>query len=99
MASHGATARASDAVEGAVALKQEAQHDLSPTEKLEALQWSKAGAARGSRAVKGRTPRGSQGQGLRRRDVRRVRQLHAGAERHLHEVRYVWINDGVQLAK
>ncbi len=30
---------------GAVALKQEAQHDLSPTEKLEALQWSKAGAA------------------------------------------------------
>jgi ribonucleoside-diphosphate reductase alpha chain len=28
-----------------VALKQEAQHDLSPTEKLEALQWSKAGTA------------------------------------------------------
>ncbi len=45
MAAHGASARASDAVEGAVALKQEAQHDLSPTEKLEALQWSKAGAA------------------------------------------------------
>jgi ribonucleoside-diphosphate reductase alpha chain len=45
MASHGATARASDAIEGAVALKQESQHDLSPTEKLEALQWSKAGAA------------------------------------------------------
>ena len=34
----------SDTIEGAVALK-EAQHDLSPTEKLEALQWSKAGAA------------------------------------------------------
>jgi ribonucleoside-diphosphate reductase alpha chain len=46
MAAHGPTARASDAIEGAVALKQEAQHDLSPTEKLEALQWSKAGAAR-----------------------------------------------------
>jgi ribonucleoside-diphosphate reductase alpha chain len=46
MASHGATVRNSDTVEGAVALKQEAQHDLSPTEKLEALQWSKAGAAR-----------------------------------------------------
>jgi ribonucleoside-diphosphate reductase alpha chain len=45
MSSHGATARSADAVEGAVALKQEAQHDLSPTEKLEALQWSKAGAA------------------------------------------------------
>jgi ribonucleoside-diphosphate reductase alpha chain len=45
MAQHGASARNSDAVEGAVALKQESQHDLSPTEKLEALQWSKAGAA------------------------------------------------------
>ena len=45
MASHGATARSADALEGAVALKQETQHDLSPTEKLEALQWSKAGAA------------------------------------------------------
>ena len=45
LASHGPTARASDAAEGAVALKQESQHDLSPTEKLEALQWSKAGAA------------------------------------------------------
>ncbi|WP_315755653.1 MULTISPECIES: vitamin B12-dependent ribonucleotide reductase [unclassified Bradyrhizobium] len=38
-------ARAGDAIEGAVALKQEPQHDLSPTEKLEALQWSKAGTA------------------------------------------------------
>ena len=37
--------RVSDTLEGAVALKQEAQHDLSPTEKLEAMQWSKAGAA------------------------------------------------------
>jgi ribonucleoside-diphosphate reductase alpha chain len=45
LASHGPTARSTDAVEGAVALKQEAQHDLSPTEKLEALQWSKAGTA------------------------------------------------------
>ena len=44
IAAHGATSRAADALEGAVALKQEAQHDLSPTEKLEALQWSKAGA-------------------------------------------------------
>ncbi|MFB6449332.1 vitamin B12-dependent ribonucleotide reductase [Bradyrhizobium tunisiense] len=45
MASHGASARLSDTLEGAVALKQEVQHDLSPTEKLEALQWSKAGTA------------------------------------------------------
>ncbi len=41
----GGHGRVSDTLEGAVALKQEAQHDLSPTEKLEALQWSKAGAA------------------------------------------------------
>ena len=39
------SSRASDAVEGAVALKQEVRHDLSPTERLEALQWSKAGSA------------------------------------------------------
>ena len=47
------------------------------------------------RAEQGRTPRGSQGKGLRRRDVRRVRQLHAGAERDVYEVRYVWEHDGV----
>ena len=45
LSSHSANARSSDAAEGAVVLKQEASHDLSPTEKLEALQWSKAGAA------------------------------------------------------
>lgn len=44
LASHGA-GRAGDVLEGAVALKQEVTHDLSPTEKLEALQWSKAGSA------------------------------------------------------
>ncbi|UVO34015.1 vitamin B12-dependent ribonucleotide reductase [Bradyrhizobium arachidis] len=38
-------ARAEGIVESAVALKQEAQTALSPTEKLEALQWSKAGSA------------------------------------------------------
>ena len=37
--------RVTDTLEGVVALKQEAQHELSPTEKLEALQWSKAGTA------------------------------------------------------
>lgn len=45
MAAHATSARLGDAIEGAVALKQEVQHDLSPTEKLEALQWSKAGSA------------------------------------------------------
>ena len=38
--------RTSDAIEGAVALKQEANHDLSPTEKLQALHFAKAGTAR-----------------------------------------------------
>jgi ribonucleoside-diphosphate reductase alpha chain len=43
---HGQSGRVSaDTIEGAVALKQEVSHDLSPTEKLEALQWSKAGGA------------------------------------------------------
>jgi ribonucleoside-diphosphate reductase alpha chain len=46
LSSHGGSARISDAIEGAVALKQESQHDLSPTEKLEALQFAKAGTAR-----------------------------------------------------
>ncbi|MCA1528537.1 vitamin B12-dependent ribonucleotide reductase [Bradyrhizobium yuanmingense] len=45
LAAHGTSSRVGDALEGAVALKQEAQHDLSPTEKLEQLQWSKAGTA------------------------------------------------------
>ncbi|MCW1991287.1 ribonucleoside-diphosphate reductase alpha chain [Bradyrhizobium diazoefficiens] len=45
LASHGASARVGDVLEGAVALKQEVSHDLSPTEKLEALQWSKSGTA------------------------------------------------------
>jgi ribonucleoside-diphosphate reductase alpha chain len=40
------TSRIGDVLEGATALKQEAQTDLSPTEKLEALQWSKANTAR-----------------------------------------------------
>jgi ribonucleoside-diphosphate reductase alpha chain len=45
LSAHGGThARVSDTIEGAVALKQETSHDLSPTEKLHALQWSKAGS-------------------------------------------------------
>ena len=86
--------RVGDTLEGATALKQEAQHDLSPTEKLEQQQRSKA-APGSRRADQGRTPRRSESQRLRRRDVRRMRQLHAGAQRHLHEVRHVWQHDGV----
>jgi ribonucleoside-diphosphate reductase alpha chain len=46
LSSHAASSRAGDALEGAVALKQESLHDLSPTERLGALQWSKSGVAR-----------------------------------------------------
>jgi ribonucleoside-diphosphate reductase alpha chain len=53
LASHGAQARvSSDTIEGAVALKQEVSHNLSPTEKLEAMQWSKAGSAAGATVTK-----------------------------------------------
>jgi ribonucleoside-diphosphate reductase alpha chain len=43
--SHPASSRAGDTREAAVAYKQEPSHELSPTEKLEAQQWSKAGTA------------------------------------------------------
>ena len=42
-----------------------------------------------------RTPRRSQGQRLRRRSLRDMREFHAGAERHVFEVRYVRVHDGV----
>ncbi|WOK19202.1 vitamin B12-dependent ribonucleotide reductase [Rhodopseudomonas sp. BAL398] len=45
------SARVADQVEGVTALKQEADHDLSPTEKLEALQWSRTGAAQAQPAA------------------------------------------------
>ena len=51
--------------------------------------------SRSRRPLQGRAPRRSQGQGLRRRDVLGVREFHPGAERHLHEVRYVRKHDGV----
>jgi len=89
LASHGG--RGSDAIEGAVALKHDAQHALSPTKRLEALQWSKTPTPL---PQQGRTPRRSQAQRLRGRDVRRMREFHAGAEWDLHEVRYVWELDG-----
>jgi hypothetical protein len=82
-------------VKGAVALKQEAQHDLSPTEKLEALQWSKAGAATQTAPSKADRRAEAKAKGYGGRDVRQVREFHAGAERHVHEVRYVWKYDGV----
>ena len=48
---------------------------------------------------RGREARRSESAGLRRRSLRRVRQLHAGAQRHLHEVRHVRVNDGVFVSR
>ncbi|MFH0302787.1 vitamin B12-dependent ribonucleotide reductase [Bradyrhizobium sp. 31Argb] len=44
LSSQGAS-RVSDTIEGAVALKQETEHDLSPAEKVGSVHWSKAGTA------------------------------------------------------
>ena len=99
IAGHGPSARVSDALEGAVALKQEAQHDLSPTEKLEAMQWSKAGSAAVAVAPSKAERRAeAKAKGYEGEMCGEVRQLHAGAERDLHEVRYVWQHDGVFVA-
>ena len=96
IAGHGPSARASDAHEGAVALKQEAQPRPVADGKAGSPAMEQVRQRRsGGRPEQGRTPRRSQGQRLRRRDVLGVRQLHAGAERHVHEVRYVWQHDGV----
>ena len=54
-----------------------------------------AGAAARHQGRRRRTPRRSESQRLRGRNVRRVRQLHPGAQRHLHEVRHVRKYDGV----
>jgi ribonucleoside-diphosphate reductase alpha chain len=43
--------RLGDTLEGATALKQETDHDLSPTERLEQQQWSKAGSAAATTAA------------------------------------------------
>lgn len=82
-----AASRVGDALEGATALKQEVQTELSPTEKLEALQLEQSHHRRDpARPEQSRTPRRSQSQRLRRRDVLGMRQLHPGPQRHLHEV-------------
>ncbi len=81
-------------VAGTTALKTEPEQKLSPAEQLE-VQLPFAQARR--QGHRRRAPRRSQGQGLRRRDVRGVPELHAGAQRHVPEVRHVWKHDGVQL--
>ncbi len=97
LASHGATSRAGDAVEGAVALKQETQPRSVADREAGSPAMEQGRQHPGRRPLQGRTPRRSQGKRLRRRDVRRVRQLHAGAEWDVHEVRYVWVDNRLQL--
>jgi ribonucleoside-diphosphate reductase alpha chain len=65
----------SDTLEGAVALKQEALHNLSPTENAEALQWGKAGV----------TAQAAPSKAERRTECGECRALPASAERHPHE--------------
>ena len=79
---------------GATALKAEPEAKLSPTQALEELAWQQPSRSR-RQGARRRAPRRGEGQGLRGRDVRRVRELHAGAQRHVHEVRHVRKHDGV----
>ena len=81
-------------VAGTTALKTEPEQKLSPAEQLEAASAARSPSAR-RQGHRRRAPRRSQGQGLRRRDVRGVPELHAGAQRHVPEVRHVRVNDGV----
>ena len=63
---------------------------------VEALNWQAAGAVRDRRARRhGRQARGSAHEGLRRRSLPRVPELHAGAERDVSEVRHVRQHDWV----
>ena len=78
---------------GATALKAEPEAKLSPTQALESLAWQGAAARR--EGAGRRTARRGQGQGLRGRRLRRVHELHLGAQRHVPEVRHVRQHDGV----
>ena len=78
----------------ATALKAEPEAKLSPAAAARPAH-RPAGRARARQARGLREARRGARQGLRGRGLRRMRQLHAGAQRHLHEVRYVRVNDGV----
>ena len=59
------------------------------------LQWSKAGAA--AQAAPSKAERGAEAKakGYEGEMCGECGHFFAGAKRHVHEVRYVWINDGV----
>ena len=71
----------------------EPEAKLSPAEQLEVQNDQRRALACQGRGL--REARRSARQGLRGRGLRRMRQLHAGAQRHVHEVRYVRVHDGV----
>jgi len=79
----------------------EPEQKLSPAEQLEQTAMVEGARSRRrprrSQSRRRREARGSQGQGLRRRVVRRMRQLHAGAQRDVHEVRHVRVDHWLQL--
>ena len=89
-------------VSGTAALKTaEPEQKLSPTEQLEAPQFERSFRLPRSdnrtdaKATAAARRAEAKAQGLRRRDVRGVPELHAGAQRHVPEVRHVRVNDGV----
>ena len=90
-------------VSGTAALKAEPEHRLSPTEQLEQQNLpvrprpGPFGRTRRCSRYGRRPTRRGQGQGLRRRSLRRMRELHAGAQRHVPQVRHVRRHDGLQL--
>ena len=60
------------------------------------MQWSKSGSAAVAVAPSKAERRAeAKAKGYEGEMCSRVRQLHAGAERDVHEVRYVWQHDGV----
>ena len=61
---------------------------------LDSLAWEQP---RAGRQARGRAPQGGQAARLRGRGLPGMRQLHAGEERHLPEVRHLRVDDGVQL--
>ena len=82
------------AVEGTTALKPE-RAPSPPKHWKAALVAAERAVARRSARARRRKTRRSQGPGLRRRSLRRMREFHPGAQRHLPEVQHVRQHDGV----
>ncbi len=93
LASSGAVARHGDAAEGATALKTaEPERDLSPTEKLEAQAVEQSGhsCSRTAAPTKAERRAEAKAKGYEGEMCGECGKLHAGAQRHLHEVRHLW---------